>query len=69
MELAINIEIISARLFLATSVRSASKALSRSGRTLPIVPARSPDWLKMKNADAPAIKREAEEDWVRERWR
>jgi bifunctional non-homologous end joining protein LigD len=21
------------------------------------------DWLKMKNADAPAVKREAEEDW------
>ena len=27
---------------------------------------RSPDWLKMKTA-APAVKREAEEDW--ERWR
>jgi hypothetical protein len=24
---------------------------------------RSPDWPKMKNADAPAVKREAEEDW------
>ncbi len=23
---------------------------------------RSPDWLKMKNPDAPAMKREAEED-------
>jgi hypothetical protein len=30
---------------------------SRSGR--------SPDWLKMKNSDAPAMKREAEEDWAR----
>jgi ATP-dependent DNA ligase len=30
---------------------------------------RSPDWLKMKNADAPAVKREAEEDWGREGWR
>jgi ATP-dependent DNA ligase len=30
---------------------------------------RSPDWLKIKNADAPAVKREAEEDWGRERWR
>jgi hypothetical protein len=29
---------------------------------------RSPDWLKMKNPDAPAVKREAEEDWGRERW-
>jgi ATP-dependent DNA ligase len=30
---------------------------------------RSPDWLKMKNPDAPAVKREAEEDWGRDRWR
>ena len=28
---------------------------------------RSPDWLKMKNSDAPAMKREAEEDWGRGR--
>jgi bifunctional non-homologous end joining protein LigD len=26
---------------------------------------RSPDWLKMKNPDAAAVKREAEEDWGR----
>jgi len=26
---------------------------------------RSPDWLKMKNSDAPAVKREEEEDWGR----
>jgi len=30
---------------------------------------RSPDWLKFKNPDAPAVKREAEEDWGREKWR
>jgi bifunctional non-homologous end joining protein LigD len=30
---------------------------------------RSPDWLKMKNANAPAVKREEEEDWVKERRR
>ena len=30
---------------------------------------RSPDWLKMKNTDAPAVKREAEEDSGKERWR
>ena len=24
---------------------------------------RSPDWLKFKNPQAPAVKREAEEDW------
>jgi bifunctional non-homologous end joining protein LigD len=28
---------------------------------------RSPDWLKMKNPAAPAVKREAEEDWGRGR--
>jgi ATP-dependent DNA ligase len=26
---------------------------------------RSPDWLKMKNPEASAVKREAEEDWAR----
>jgi bifunctional non-homologous end joining protein LigD len=26
---------------------------------------RSPDWLKMKNPNAPAVKREEEEDWTR----
>jgi bifunctional non-homologous end joining protein LigD len=26
---------------------------------------RSPDWLKSKNPAAPAVKREAEEDWTR----
>jgi ATP-dependent DNA ligase len=26
---------------------------------------RSPDWLKMKNPAAPAVKREEEEDWGR----
>ena len=38
---------------------------------------RSPDWLKFKNPSAPAVKREAEEDWGKgemamipdERWR
>src|SRR5436190_1804872 len=30
---------------------------------------RSPDWLKFKNPAAPAVRREAEEDWGRRRWR
>jgi ATP-dependent DNA ligase len=30
---------------------------------------RSRDWLKMKNPAAPAVKREAEEDWGKQRWR
>ena len=29
---------------------------------------RSPDWLKMKNPYAPAVTREAEEDWGKGRW-
>ena len=33
----------------------------RSGRTS--------DWLKFKNPEAPAVRREAEEDWGRSRWR
>jgi bifunctional non-homologous end joining protein LigD len=33
----------------------------RSGRTK--------DWLKFKNPDAPAVRREAEEDWGRDTWR
>jgi bifunctional non-homologous end joining protein LigD len=28
---------------------------------------RSPDWLKMKNPNAPAVKREEEEDWGKKR--
>jgi ATP-dependent DNA ligase len=30
---------------------------------------RSPDWLKSKNPACAAVKREAEEDWGKERWR
>src|SRR5262249_37126816 len=30
---------------------------------------RSPDWLKMKNSDAPAVRREEEEDWGKQKWR
>ena len=30
---------------------------------------RSPDWVKMKNPQAPAVRREAEEDWGRRGWR
>ena len=26
---------------------------------------RSPDWLQFKNQEAPAVRREAEEDWGR----
>jgi DnaJ-class molecular chaperone len=29
---------------------------------------RSRDWINMKNPNGPAVKREAEEDWDKERW-
>jgi bifunctional non-homologous end joining protein LigD len=32
-------------------------------------PYRSPDWLKMKNPLAPAVKRKEEEEWGKEKWR
>ena len=35
----------------------------------PYISGRSRTWLKLKNPMAPAVKREAEEDWGRERWR
>ena len=35
----------------------------------PYVSGRSRDWLKFKNPEAPAVKREAEEDWGKGRWR
>jgi hypothetical protein len=31
--------------------------------------AASPDWLKSKNPACEAVRREAEEDWGKERWR
>ena len=30
---------------------------------------RSRDWIKLKNPDAPAVQREAEEEWGKEKWR
>jgi bifunctional non-homologous end joining protein LigD len=30
---------------------------------------RSKDWLKFKNPHAPAVKREAEEEWGKKKWR
>jgi len=39
--------------------------IRRPSKGSPYRSGRSPDWLKMKNSDAPAVKREAEEDWTR----
>jgi ATP-dependent DNA ligase len=32
-------------------------------------PRKSTDWIKVKNPAAPAVRREAEEDWGKKRWR
>ena len=40
--------------------------LKQAGIALPLWPI-APDWLKFKNPNAPAVKREAEEDWGRTR--
>ena len=52
-----------------TTFETRSKASCRSANTRAIVPAARPDWLNVKTSDAPAVKREAEEDWGRGRWR
>jgi ATP-dependent DNA ligase len=33
------------------------------------VSGRTDNWIKVKNPTAPAVKREAEEDWGKKRWR
>jgi hypothetical protein len=40
----------------------------RNGRAH-LTSGRSPDWLKMENADAPAVKREEEEEWGKKKGR
>jgi bifunctional non-homologous end joining protein LigD len=45
-----------------TPANSGSKASYRNGATHLIV-RRSPHWIKSKNPNAAAVKREAEEDW------
>jgi hypothetical protein len=50
---------------LSTARRAVSgvRALSANGLARPIAPGRSPHRVKVKNPKAPAVKREAEEDW------
>jgi bifunctional non-homologous end joining protein LigD len=51
----------------ATSFRHACKmgleGIVSKGRDSPYRSGRSRDWVKSKNPDAPAVRREAEEDW------
>src|SRR5262249_61497344 len=55
----------SSEMFAAT-VPNSNRAVHLAALTRFQVPGRSPDWLKMKNLAAPAVKREAEEDWGKE---
>jgi hypothetical protein len=49
---------------MATPARTNIKPIARTSRIVSLrIAGRSPDWLKMKNPEAPAVKREAEEDW------
>ena len=49
----------------STPASSAAKASSRKRLGSRYRSGRSPDWLKFKNPAAPAVRREAEEDWGR----
>jgi hypothetical protein len=52
----------------ASPIMGTGKRIHRSAfQPNPI--SRSPDWLKMKKADAPAMRREAEEEWGKKKWR
>ena len=48
--------------------RLAVRGLCQSALAPPIARGRSPHWVKIKNPNAPAVKREAEEDWGSSRW-
>jgi hypothetical protein len=50
-------------------IKDDGETLSPSAKTPPIVRAARPIGLKMKNADAPAVKREEEEDWGKQKRR
>jgi hypothetical protein len=53
----------------AHACKMSLEGIVRSARPQPIVPAARPTGLKSKNPDAPAVKREAEEDWGKRRRR
>jgi hypothetical protein len=46
-----------------------SKTIRVERKDSPYRSGRSPDWLKSKNSACEAVRRDAEEDWGRERWR
>jgi ATP-dependent DNA ligase len=53
----------------ATSCKLGYKCIVSKRLGSPYVSGRSRHWIKSKNPAAPAVKREAEEDWGKEKWR
>jgi bifunctional non-homologous end joining protein LigD len=51
------------RLVFAHACKLGLEGIVSKRRNSPYRSGRSPDWIKSKNANAPAVKREAEEDW------
>ena len=50
---------------LKTGKRSSSRSRRCITECSPYRSGRSPDWIKFKNPQAPAVRREAEEEWAR----
>jgi hypothetical protein len=48
-----------------TTTTTALPTIGNAAATTAVFTLGPPDWLKLKNADVPAVKREAEEDWTR----
>ena len=49
----------------ARQIEGAASVIVSKRRISPYRSGRSSDWIKSKNPDAPAVRREAEEEWSR----
>jgi hypothetical protein len=49
--------------------RAASDRTPHRSGSAPYHSGRSQHWIKMKDPNAPAVKRKAEEDWGKQKWR
>ena len=58
-----------ARPYISPRLQAGLEGIISKRKGSPYRSGRSPDWLKTKNADAPAVKREEEEDRGRHKWR
>jgi bifunctional non-homologous end joining protein LigD len=55
--------------YFTTPASSGSKGIVSKRKNSAYRSGRSPDWLRMKNSAAPAVKREEEEEWgKKKRW-